>query len=752
MGRSFRDERGHLLGAVSDDDLRELVANGHRSRKWIRKSNLFLLMAIVAASIGFMALWTRKVPLGFVGNFLRKPVQFDENFGPVADPSAPFDPQVPGERAPGAQEEHRLQKGRLGSFLVIGDWGWDRYAHGNLYSSRCQKAIGDKMKQKMEELGDVKFIINVGDSFYPNGVKSKDDPQWDEKWRKVYPATVRNVPWYSVYGNHDYHLDPGACSSDPNAGAQLNDDESDLDHFYMPGYSWFKELSDLNVEVVGMDTNKFMNGWKHQLGFENQTYSDCQWTPCKAKCHQTVENRTAVAFKLFGERMEQSTAKHMLVFSHYPTDYFSSAPEFIANLSKNDSGRTITYFGGHRHNTDTTSTFSTGSNKNWCVGGGGGWSCDGRDQGFVVGEISEDGVHTYSSLVDWWLCCPSEGEKSEPEAPDDELVDDDSSENLQEPLSEAEAEKLEVTKEERTEEPLQRIGSFLVIGDWGWDPDSHGNLYDRGCQRAIGDEMDRKMKELGDVKFIINVGDSFYPNGLYGKDDPQWDRKWRNVYSDRLRSVPWYSVYGNHDYHVDPCICNASASSCAQVNSNISDLDRFYMPSYNWFHEHPELGLEVVGLDLNKFQDGWKHDLALDDLHFSDCQWTSCNKTCRNLTETRSQEAFELFGERVGESKAKNLVVFSHYPTDYFSAVPEFVHNLSRTDNGRKITYFGGHRHNTDLVTTFSTHPNMNWCVGGGGGWSCDGKEQGFVVGEIGLDYMLTTYAELIDYRLCCPK
>ena len=34
-----------------------------------------------------------------------------------------------------------------------------------------------------QELGDVKFVINVGDSFYPTGVTSKTDEQWGKKWR-----------------------------------------------------------------------------------------------------------------------------------------------------------------------------------------------------------------------------------------------------------------------------------------------------------------------------------------------------------------------------------------------------------------------------------------------------------------------------------------------------------------------------------------------------------------------------------------
>ena len=123
---------------------------------------------------------------------------------------------------------------------------------------------------------DVNFVINVGDSFYPDGVSSKDDPQWEVKWRQVYSpearawflsylrvvslsfsdgvhfgctpwksmkihehplvingrsaysipfselqnlsltgrlsGQVRGVPWYSIYGNHDYHADPCAAA------------------------------------------------------------------------------------------------------------------------------------------------------------------------------------------------------------------------------------------------------------------------------------------------------------------------------------------------------------------------------------------------------------------------------------------------------------------------------------------------------------------------------------------------------------
>ena len=59
-------------------------------------------------------------------------------------------------------DEHAVPTKRKGSFLVVGDWGWDSLVHGNVPKAACQQEIGMLMTQKMEELGDVKFIINVG--------------------------------------------------------------------------------------------------------------------------------------------------------------------------------------------------------------------------------------------------------------------------------------------------------------------------------------------------------------------------------------------------------------------------------------------------------------------------------------------------------------------------------------------------------------------------------------------------------------
>mmetsp|Transcript_62491 Transcript_62491/g.174574 ORF Transcript_62491/g.174574 Transcript_62491/m.174574 type:complete len:153 (+) Transcript_62491:1-459(+) len=133
------------------------------------------------------------------------------------------------------------------------------------------------------------------------------------------------------------------------------------------------------------------------------------------------------------------------------------------------------------------------------------------------------------------------------------------------------------------------------------------------------------------------------------------------------------------------------------------------------------------------------------------CHWTPCEEKCRKNLRERNDAAFELFYKRAVKSSAENLVVFSHYPTDYFQAEPSFLEGL-RDKSRRTIAYFGGHRHNTDNTSTVSTFPNENWVVGGGGGFGCEPgiQQQGIVVGEIGFNDELSLYPALVDNRFCC--
>jgi len=296
-----------------------------------------------------------------------------------------------------------------------------------------------------------------------------------------------------------------------------------------------------------------------------------------------------------------------------------------------------------------------------------------------------------------------------------------------------------------------RRGSFMVIGDWGYDPVSHyWTINNKTCVTTIAAKMLEVFEMLGDVEFIINVGDSFYPDGVSSKDDPQWQTKWRDIFAPKLRSVPWYSVYGNHDYHHDPCVCTDDLTQCAQINADPNNLEFFAMPNYTYFQPVPKFNMEIVAMDLNHFEGGWDSGRTYKELGFSDCEWSPCKDKCYPRARGRSDASFELFRERHAQSQAKNLLVFSHYPTDYFiGGAPEFLDGL-RNKTAHDITYFGGHRHSTDTWSTCSIEPNVNWLVGGGGGWSCDSDDQGFVVGEIQGDYTIQTYPVYVDKEVCC--
>mmetsp|Transcript_67000 Transcript_67000/g.158011 ORF Transcript_67000/g.158011 Transcript_67000/m.158011 type:complete len:349 (+) Transcript_67000:48-1094(+) len=309
----------------------------------------------------------------------------------------------------------------------------------------------------------------------------------------------------------------------------------------------------------------------------------------------------------------------------------------------------------------------------------------------------------------------------------------------------------------------RRLGSFLVIGDWGWDAKSHGNLQSRYCQQLVADAMHEQMELMDDVKFIINVGDSFYPDGVHNRSDPQWDEKWRQVYSSTVRNVPWYSVYGNHDYQGDPCACSEDLSSCAQINDNIIDMNYFFMPDMSFFKEHPELDTEVIAMDINYLM--WVNQT---------CPNTGCPELCSQNMKARAFAAFELFNQRVAKSSASNWLVFTHYPTDYFpgawntteplqwwtpswvrmtesewpSGFSQFLNELSNPSRP-SITYFAGHRHNVDQSTVASTAPHTNWLSGGGAGWSTDGDQQGFVVGEIMEGGEVRTNAVIVNFTEC---
>jgi len=59
---------------------------------------------------------------------------------------------------------------------------------------------------KEADLNKISFIAVPGDPIHDDGVKSTDDSEWKDKFENIYTAaSLMNIPWYVVSGNHEYH-------------------------------------------------------------------------------------------------------------------------------------------------------------------------------------------------------------------------------------------------------------------------------------------------------------------------------------------------------------------------------------------------------------------------------------------------------------------------------------------------------------------------------------------------------------------
>ncbi|XP_062118076.1 purple acid phosphatase 3-like [Humulus lupulus] len=84
------------------------------------------------------------------------------------------------------------------SFLVVGDWGRE----GDYNQTQVARQMG-----KIGEKLSINFVVSTGDNFYDDGLKSIDDPAFENSFTKIYTAKSLQKPWYNVLGNHDYRGD-----------------------------------------------------------------------------------------------------------------------------------------------------------------------------------------------------------------------------------------------------------------------------------------------------------------------------------------------------------------------------------------------------------------------------------------------------------------------------------------------------------------------------------------------------------------
>lgn len=80
-----------------------------------------------------------------------------------------------------------------------------------LYQVQVANAMGNFSSQAEPSPS---FVVALGDNFYTSGVSSSSDKLWDYLWKDIYLGYDRlNIPWYAVFGNHDYGGGPSSVQA-----------------------------------------------------------------------------------------------------------------------------------------------------------------------------------------------------------------------------------------------------------------------------------------------------------------------------------------------------------------------------------------------------------------------------------------------------------------------------------------------------------------------------------------------------------
>jgi len=185
-------------------------------------------------------------------------------------------------------------------FLAMGDWGVATYSDD--IGGYWNEEVAAAMATYAGTYG-IDFLMALGDNFYDNGVASVTDELWTNLFTAVYDYKYLKVPWYAVFGNHDY-------GSQGNAGsltAQINysyDDRWTANYCYQKQFS--VKNSDTTLDIIFIDSTlldpemTYMTSTDSGISYNEQTYKQKQQLRC------------------LEEYLKASTATYLIVAGHYP--------------------------------------------------------------------------------------------------------------------------------------------------------------------------------------------------------------------------------------------------------------------------------------------------------------------------------------------------------------------------------------------------------------------------------------------------
>ena len=203
----------------------------------------------------------------------------------------------------GLSPQNATQAGDALVFVALGDTG-----HGNAGQRSVAQAMSNLTASQ-----PIDFALLLGDNFYDDGVRSVDDPLFQDCFEAVYNLPGLMVPFYAVAGNHDHRH-----------SIQPQIDYSQVSsRWQMPAawYSWSQEIgSGSSALFVAIDTQELQ-------------VDDPQW-------------------RWLDETLAHSDARWKFVFGHHPfvrspdVEVGDRAQRFIQMLDDRDVDL---YLCGHEH-------------------------------------------------------------------------------------------------------------------------------------------------------------------------------------------------------------------------------------------------------------------------------------------------------------------------------------------------------------------------------------------------------------------
>lgn len=169
------------------------------------------------------------------------------------------------------------------SFVAFGDWG-------------KRSVIQDRIADLLSRLPRPDGVLALGDNFYEMGVSSVDDPLWEAVFMNMYNRI--GIPWYPVFGNHDYHLNPQAQIDFSKKFPGWCFSNRFYDHCFYWGPSF-----DESVHLIALDTVTLAR----ETSRKNM-----------APYHVTLPSIEDDQLQWLESTLQKSRSRYKIVIGHYP--------------------------------------------------------------------------------------------------------------------------------------------------------------------------------------------------------------------------------------------------------------------------------------------------------------------------------------------------------------------------------------------------------------------------------------------------